>query len=140
MTAMFNKEDGDEYDTQIPTSSNNSETIIGPTVKVEGTFNSDDNILIEGQVVGTIQTSKDLTVGKDAHIEADVTAANMQVSGEIKGNLHSAGSIQLTSSARVYGDIESKIMSVETGAVVQGRCTTGEVAVNKKLEDKEEDD
>jgi cytoskeletal protein CcmA (bactofilin family) len=28
-------------------------------------------------------------------------------------------------SARVYGDVETNIISIETGAVLQGRCTTG---------------
>lgn len=99
-------------------------TVIGSTVKVEGQFNSEDNVLIEGEVVGSITTTQDLTVGEGAHIEADVKAANMYISGEIKGNLVCEGSMLLTRTARIYGDIETGILSIETGAVLQGRCTT----------------
>jgi len=120
---MFAKEEGGDKSDVHTTSS--AQTVIGPTVKVEGSFQSDDNIAIDGHVVGTIKTSKDLTVGTDSKIEADVSAANMHISGEVKGNLHASGTITLTSSARVYGDVETSIISVETGAVIQGRCTTG---------------
>lgn len=101
------------------------ETVIGATVSVEGTFHSQDNMQIEGSVTGTLATTKNLTVGKGAHIKADVSAANMMISGEIRGNLTATGAIKLASSARVYGDVETNIISIETGAVLQGRCTTG---------------
>lgn len=123
---MFSKEEDEGREDGVPTSS--PETIIGPTVRVEGTFQSDDNINVEGEVVGSLKTSKDLTVGSNARIEADVEANNMHISGEIHGNLKCMGSIQLTSSAKVYGDIDTEVISVENGAVMQGRCTSGQAA------------
>lgn len=99
-------------------------TVIGSTVKVEGQFNSDDDVLIEGEVVGTITTTQDLTVGEGARIEGDVRAANMYMSGEVHGNLVCEGHLQLADTARIFGDIETNILSVETGAVLQGRCVT----------------
>ena len=122
--AMFTK--GEEK--MQPTGSTANErpdTVIGTTVIVEGTFQSQDNMLIEGSVTGTVSTTKNLTVGKNAHIKADVSAANMTISGEVRGNLTATGTIQLASTARVYGDVETNIISIETGAVLQGRCTTG---------------
>ena len=105
--------------------SDRPETVIGTSVSVEGTFHSEDNMLVDGSVTGTLATTKNLTVGKDAHIKADVSAANMSISGEVRGNLSATGSIKLAASARVYGDVEIHIISIETGAVLQGRCTTG---------------
>jgi cytoskeletal protein CcmA (bactofilin family) len=121
--AMFTK--GEEKMQPVASQNDRSETVIGATVSVEGTFHSEDNMLIEGSVTGVLNTTKNLTVGKGARIKADVTAANMLISGEIHGNLNAVGTIQLTSSARVYGDVETDIISIETGAVLQGRCTTG---------------
>jgi cytoskeletal protein CcmA (bactofilin family) len=120
---MFTK--GEEKMQTPEVSNERPETVIGATVAVEGTFHSEDNMLIEGSVTGTLRTTKNLTVGKGAHIKADVAAANMYISGEIRGNLTATGSIQLAASARVYGDVETNIISIETGAVLQGRCTTG---------------
>lgn len=122
--AMFTKGD-EKMSTPAATQSDRPETVIGATVAVEGTFHSEDNMLIDGSVTGTLSTTKNLTVGKGAHIKADVSAANMFISGDVRGNLTATGSIQLAASARVYGDVETNILSIETGAVLQGRCTTG---------------
>lgn len=110
--------------TATPVARESAGTVIGSTVRVEGQFTSEDNVLIEGQVHGTLTTTQNLTVGSNARIEADIHATNMYISGEIHGNIIATGSVQLTSTARVYGDIETSIISIETGAVVQGRCTT----------------
>lgn len=131
MAAMFSKE---AEDTQVNDSTAGAKTVIGPTVKVEGTFESEDNILIEGEVVGTVSTSKDLTVGKDARLKADVSAANMNISGEVHGNLNATGTIELASTARIQGDMKSTVLTVESGASVNGQCTTGESA-SQNIED-----
>ena len=63
------------------------ETVIGPSVKLEGTFKSDGNILIEGEVVGKIETSCDLRAGENSKIVADIKAKNAIIAGEVKGNV-----------------------------------------------------
>lgn len=121
MAALFTKEQGESPSFTPGT----EQTIIGPTVHVEGTFRTEDNIRIEGRVTGTIETTQNLTIGSEASIEADITAANLHASGTIKGNINVSGTVELTSSATVHGDITTGILSIETGATVNGRCETG---------------
>lgn len=115
---VFNKEVGSTNESQT------GETIIGPSVKIEGAFVGEENVLVEGQVMGTLQTKKDLTVAQGAKIEADIEAENLFVSGEILGNIKCHNKIELSASARITGDLETDIISVETGAVIKGRCST----------------
>ncbi|KKS12810.1 MAG: hypothetical protein UU69_C0022G0006 [Candidatus Magasanikbacteria bacterium GW2011_GWA2_41_55] len=56
------------------------ETIVGPSVKVEGEFVSEGNIVIEGQVSGTVKTAKHLRVEEGAKINANVGAESALVS------------------------------------------------------------
>jgi len=42
---------------------NETDTIIGPSVKVEGDFITEGNVVVEGMICGTIKTSKNLKVG-----------------------------------------------------------------------------
>ncbi len=126
MVAMFSKEEDNGAELQPATQGNGAETIIGPTVKIEGAFESTDNILVEGEVIGTLKTTKDLTVAEGAKIEADIMAGNMHISGHIIGNIHVSGKVQLTSTAKIIGDIETDIISIETGATLQGRCVSGQ--------------
>jgi cytoskeletal protein CcmA (bactofilin family) len=47
-----------------------AETVIGPSVKVEGNFSSDGDVVIEGQLTGTLKTTKNVRIGAGARIKA----------------------------------------------------------------------
>jgi len=103
----------------------NTETIIGSGVKLEGTFAASGNITVKGVVSGSIETENDLYVEDGAVIEADVKAKNIFVAGEIKGNLKAQEKIELKKTAKVNGDVECKFLSVEEEAVFNGKCVMG---------------
>lgn len=102
-----------------------TETVIAPSVRVEGDFVSEGNVRIEGAVSGSISTERDLFVGEQAKITANVVAKNGVVSGEMRGNLKVHDRLELTATAHVYGDIQAKVLSVAPGAVMQGQLVIG---------------
>lgn len=97
------------------------ETVVGPSVNVEGDFGSEGNIVVKGSVAGSVRTTKHLSVEQGAKIMANVKAGTAKVAGEVKGNMKVKESLELTSTARVLGDIEAKILIIEAGALVSGR-------------------
>lgn len=101
------------------------ETIVGPSVKVEGDFVSQGNIVIEGQVSGSIKTEKNLRVEQGAKIAAHVTVDSALIAGEVKGNIKAMNTLELTPSARVDGDVEVKTLIIAAGAALNGRCLMG---------------
>lgn len=111
---------------------NEAETIIAASVKVEGDFVSQGNVLIEGTVEGSLRTERDLRVGERASISADVEAASATVAGEVHGNLAVAERLELEPTARVHGDIQTGTLIVANGAQINGRLTMGEVMENGK--------
>ncbi len=111
--------------------SNEAETVIAASVKVEGDFNSQGNILIEGTVEGRLSTTKDLRVGERARITADVSASNAVIAGELNGNLHVFEKLELEPTARITGDVRTKTLIVNAGAVINGRLLMGELAEEK---------
>ena len=112
--ALFNREDN---------GGNGVETIIGPSVKVEGNFVGSGNVVVEGVVNGSMKTSKDLRIGDHAKVKADIEAANITVAGEIHGNVRTSGKLDLSPSAKVFGNVETSVLSVAQGAVLNGKCT-----------------
>jgi len=97
------------------------ETVVGPSVNVEGNLSSSGNIIVKGSVSGSVNTSKMLTAEKGSKIIANVKAGNANISGEIKGNVKIKESLELTATSRVLGDISAKTLSVEPGAVIYGK-------------------
>jgi cytoskeletal protein CcmA (bactofilin family) len=109
---MFKREDG----------AAGNETIIASGVKVEGDFTSPGNVRIEGTVIGSVKADGDLIVTESATIQADVTAANAIVAGEIKGDLTTGEKLELMGTAKIHGNINCRILTVEAGASIAGNC------------------
>jgi cytoskeletal protein CcmA (bactofilin family) len=116
---MFKKEEIDHVKDDV-------KTVIGPSVQVEGNFNAAGDVIVEGIVSGSMKTEKNLQVGTDAKIYANVSAGTAHVSGEIHGNLKVKNSLELTGTAKIYGDIKTKTLIIASGASFSGKCQAGE--------------
>lgn len=97
------------------------ETVVGPSVNVEGDFASEGNIIVKGSVAGSVHTSRHLSVEPGARILANVKAGSARIAGEVKGNMKVRETLELTSTARVIGDIEVKVLVIEAGALIFGK-------------------
>lgn len=123
---MFQKTNPkDEYipNSDLDTSNDNVETVVGPSVNVEGDFSSEGNIVVKGTVSGSVNTSKLLTVEDGAKIFANVKAGNAHISGSVKGNVKVADRLDLSATAKILGDIICKVLTVESGALIQGKVS-----------------
>jgi len=127
-------------------SSKTIETIIGPSVKVEGDFKGEGDLVIEGILVGNLQTKNNLKIGQNALVEASVKANNAFISGKVKGNINVKGKLEITGTAIILGNIKAQIISIESGALIKGDIDmpVGNITVDeprmetKKKEEKEE--
>ncbi len=114
-----------------------AETIIGPSVKVQGDFAGRGNLIIEGIVNGSVKTDGNLKIGENSKIEASVEADNAIVSGVINGNVKIKNDLELTAKAKIFGDVEVKSICIARGAVLNGKCIMEEKKA-EKYENKEE--
>ncbi len=109
-----------------------AETVVGPSVKIQGDLNSEGNIRIEGSVMGKVATTQSVHVGEAAVIQADMQAGNAIIAGQIQGNIKVIGNLILQSTAKVHGDITCTVLRVEDGALFTGKCNMKGAASDKK--------
>lgn len=102
-----------------------AETIIGPSIKVKGNFHGQGNIIIEGQVEGSIKTNGFLLIGNKSIITANIEAKNAKVGGIITGNIKIDDFLEIGQTANIKGDIEVKSISITKGAIINGRIIMG---------------
>jgi len=123
---MFNKE--------IETSSSqNAETVIGPSIKVKGDFHGEGDIIIEGNVEGEISTKKYISVGPNAKIIANISANSAKIAGTVKGGLIVSSYLEILKTAVIKGDLSAKEISIEKGAVIDGKVTmTNKETISKE--------
>ncbi|OGF26171.1 hypothetical protein A2331_01815 [Candidatus Falkowbacteria bacterium RIFOXYB2_FULL_34_18] len=112
---MFNnKED-------VNVSVKDAETIIGPSIKIKGNFHGQGNMIIEGIVEGSVKTMNRLLIRDKAKITASIEAKEVRVGGEVQGHIKVGGYLEITSTAKIFGDIETSEISIERGAIINGK-------------------
>ena len=111
-----------------------TETVIGPSVKVEGDFVGEGNVVVEGVVIGNLKTKNSLRVGPQAKVQARVEADNAQIAGEITGNIAVNQFLEIKASAKITGDVTEAILAIEKGARVNGKITMGEAGKATNVE------
>ena len=100
-----------------------TETVVGASVKIEGDLVSEGDIRVEGFVTGKVKTSKNLYVGPQARIEADIDAGNAVIAGNIKGEIKIKDNLLIQETGKVSGNISCARLSITEGARFMGSCT-----------------
>lgn len=98
-------------------------TIISSGVIVEGKLSSNGNVRIDGTVNGDINANGNLTIGNQGEVTGEVHAQVITVGGKISGTITAHDKIILESTSLLKGDIITKILVVEEGAVFEGKST-----------------
>lgn len=103
--------------------------IIGPSITIKGEVSGDEDLLIQGQVEGSVTLElHSVTVGRDGRVKANITARIVTVEGNVEGDLLAQEQIILRSAARVMGDITAPRVVLEDGASFKGLVDMGEPA------------
>jgi len=140
---MFGQKNGEVFaPTHIPANPTQAETVIGPSVKVDGQFKGEGNIIIKGEVKGSVKTKQHLEVGDKAVVKANIEAESAEIAGQVIGNLKIKSSLKVNASAHILGDIFAKEIEVSAGARIQGQINMeleGDKVESKPISVNEED-
>ena len=102
-------------------SARDQKTIIGEHISIEGSIRGEEDLQIEGSMKGNIELEKhNFKVGTSGQMDGEISARNVNISGEFKGNIKSHEKVEITREADFYGEIKAKSISVEDGAYIKG--------------------
>jgi cytoskeletal protein CcmA (bactofilin family) len=108
--------------------------IIGPSIHIDGDLRGEEDLIIEGEVNGTVQLkSNSLTIGAQGKIRADVYAHSIYVDGYMEGDLYGSERVNIRKNAQVRGNITSPRVSLEDGARFKGSIEMDPQAVQNAL-------
>ncbi|MBN1128073.1 MAG: polymer-forming cytoskeletal protein [Chitinispirillaceae bacterium] len=96
-------------------------TLIGEGASFEGTVTVPHGIRIDGVFKGKIEASEMLTIGNAGVVEADIKAKSIVIGGKVSGNILAAERIELESRASFIGDLQTKDLVVNEGALFHGK-------------------
>lgn len=95
---------------------------IGKTVVIRGEVKGSEDLIIDGHVEGTVTLSENrLTIGPNANVKADLSAKDVLILGQVRGNIVATGRVELRAGCAVEGDVRALRLAVEDNAVFRGK-------------------
>ncbi len=99
---------------------------VGKSILFRGDLIGLEDMAIDGRVEGTIELrDNNLTIGPDAHIQADIVAKVVTVHGTVVGTITATEAVHIRETGSVEGNITSPRLAMADGAVVKGQVNTG---------------
>ena len=100
-------------------------TLVGGGTIVEGCLSYSGGLRIDGTVKGDVRCASSdacmVVISEMGHVEGEVHAAHLVVSGRITGPVHVSELLELQPKARVTGDVYYRAIEIHQGAVIEGR-------------------
>jgi cytoskeletal protein CcmA (bactofilin family) len=86
----------------------------GVSITGDVTFRSE--LVIDGEVQGTIKSSGILTVGEHGRIRGEIRAGTVTIRGTVEGNVFVSDRCALEAGSTLHGDIEAPRLAVDENA------------------------
>ncbi len=102
--------------------------LLGRGSSFEGKLTFEGTVRIDGNFTGSIVTNDVLVIGEGAKVAAEITCGTIVIHGEVSGNIKAAGGVELHHPARMRGNIETPILSIEKGVIFEGQTKMEGVA------------
>ncbi len=101
-------------------------SIIGPGMTIVGDCEIEGTVRVEGSVRGSVTATKAVVIGKQGIVSGDVRTQDAVVSGRVEGTLVAASRLELQATCRIDGEIYTRRMQLEEGAVLNGNVHMGQ--------------
>lgn len=100
----------------------NNVNLISTGTKVTGNIESGAGIRIDGHLKGKMIIQGKVVIGTPGQVTGDIICQLLEVSGKVVGNIQASEIVSLKSSASIQGEISTKKLAIEPGAVFTGSC------------------
>jgi cytoskeletal protein CcmA (bactofilin family) len=108
--------------TFMPTQSG---ALLSRGVSIKGSVKFLNELLIDGEVEGTIDSTGTLTIREHAHIRGEIKTRSVKVRGMVEGNIFATECCELQAGCTLRGDIEAPRLVVNENATFLGRAKVG---------------
>ncbi len=103
---------------------NKSLGLLAEDLFLEGNIDCGEQIVINGEIHGTITGRGEILVGQSGRIRGDLDGDTVTIAGKMEGNMFIHEQLEVAATGNVMGHIQVKPgrMIIREGALVQGDC------------------
>ena len=93
---------------------------IGASMHIKGDISTREELLVDGEVEGSMESQSLLTVGPSGKVRANIKAREVVIFGSVRGNVEVTEKICIREHGSLIGDIKSAGISIDDGAYFKG--------------------
>ena len=93
--------------------------------KIVGTITADSDYRIDGLIEGDLSCTGKVVIGEAGRVKGTIVCANAEIMGNMEGKITCHQQMSLRSSGKIHGDVMTKTLIVEPGALFNGTCSMG---------------
>ena len=93
--------------------------------KIVGNITADSDFRIDGMIEGDLNCTGKVVIGEAGRIKGTVTCANAEILGLMEGKITCSQQLSLRANGKIVGDVHTKTLIVEPGALFNGTCAMG---------------
>ena len=90
---------------------------------VEGDSKASEIYCEKAKITGELSSTGSIKIGKESVVIGNLFATSAVIAGAVKGDIDVKGPVILDTSAIVMGNIKSKSVQINNGAVIEGICS-----------------
>ena len=98
-------------------------TVTGDSAKIEGKFTIADSLQIECEIGGELEVGGRLVIGQRGIVRANVRTVDALIMGTYEGNMIATGNVEIATSGRVLGNLQTDSLVIEKGGFFNGNVT-----------------
>lgn len=96
------------------------DVLIGKNTVINGNISVQGCTRIDGYIEGTLAVDNMLHIGESGVVKAPIYARDAVIAGTVFGNIVCKGRLQLTTTAKVTGNLKCSSLSIPDGAYFRG--------------------
>jgi cytoskeletal protein CcmA (bactofilin family) len=98
------------------------DTILGQGIILKGELKGNGNIKIDGQLIGRLEATGDVYIGKKAEVTGDCHVGSIIIGGKVKGNVVAQKRVEVLPNGELHGDILAPRICIADGVIFEGNC------------------
>jgi len=108
---------------EVPPTNTTVYSVIAVGTRIEGTIETDNDIRLDGQLLGDMICHGKLVLGSNAYLKGTIHCVNAEILGKVDADVEVKEVLSLRSQAVLNGQVKASTLMIEPGAVFNGTCS-----------------
>ena len=112
-----------------------SSTLIEVGTLIKGEIIFDNELFIMGEVEGDLNSDSDLAkliVSKTGKVQGEIRVPNVVINGTIVGNVRASENLEISGTAKIFGDLHYSTIEVKGGSLITGRLVAEPIMLDSE--------